>query len=97
MSIDTFLVNTTTSGTDITMYFTNPAEGISSIIISQGLWAFYTRKNYQGTRLVIDGRDTFGPGFKSESIGTANDRLNSFKMREALYGSQGTDIYNRVG
>ena len=65
---------------DITMYFTNPAEGISSIIISQGLWAFYTRKNYQGTRVVIDGKDTFGPGFKSEYIGAADDRIMSAKL-----------------
>ena len=65
---------------DLSMYFTITGEGISSVIIRQGNWAFFTKQNYQGQRITIGGKDTFGPGFSSEYIGAADDMVMSILL-----------------
>ena len=37
-------------------------SGVSSMIITGGMWSFYTGYNCHGTKLTIDGKTVLGPG-----------------------------------
>ena len=54
---------------DLSRFFTTTGEGISSVIISRGTWAFFTEKHYQGTMITINKQNKFRPGFRLDCIG----------------------------
>ncbi len=64
------------SDTEISdMNFTAYNDLASSIVITEGTWAFYEHTNYYGASAVL------GPGTYSwvENVGIANDTISSFR------------------
>ena len=59
---------------------TGQYNGVSSFIVRSGKWALYSKENYGGTRLTLQGRDTFGPYEEMSYLGPANDQVASIKL-----------------
>ena len=66
---------------DLTKYFPEHGigEGVSSMIVSSGVWQLFTEKHQQGTAITINGKNEFGPGTRIEAFGAGNDKAKSLK------------------
>ena len=42
--------------------FPEGREGVSALVVHKGMWALYDSPNHQGARIMINGKDSFGPG-----------------------------------
>ncbi len=42
--------------------FPEGSEGVSAVVVHKGTWALYSEPNHRGTRISINGKDSFGPG-----------------------------------
>ena len=61
--------------------FPQGGEGVSALVVHQGRWALYTETNHRGTRISINGKDSFGPGTCIPYIGDSpNDKVKSVKL-----------------
>ena len=52
----------TLSDTNIIEPFPEVQQGVSALVVHKGTWALYDSPNFKGNRIVINGKDTFGPG-----------------------------------
>ena len=58
-------------------------SGVSSLIITGGIWNFYTGFNYTGTRIAINGQYDLGPGQYNLGCLPVNDLIKSMKYIRA--------------
>ena len=58
-------------------------SGVSSIIITGGIWNFYTGFNYTGTKIAFSGITDLGPGQYNLGCLPANDLIKSMKYIRA--------------
>ena len=65
---------------DITGTFPSGDRGASSIIVTKGMWALYSGKNYKGIQIAVNRQNEFGPGARIPFIEPANDMVKSVKL-----------------
>ena len=72
------------SNPDITQSFTQgKVSGVSSMMITGGIWSFYTGFNFTNTKISIDGKTQLGPGEYNLGYLLANDQIKSVQYVRA--------------
>ena len=72
------------SNPDITQSFSQgQVSGVSSMIITGGIWSFYTGFNFTNTKINIDGKTQLGPDDYDLGYLLANDQIKSVQYVRA--------------